>query len=53
MKIKGGAADYQRKLARVHFIGSILEEYGFRIEKKADYNGFWGGTFLSRRDIRE
>jgi pyruvate,water dikinase len=32
----GGAADYQRKHARAVFIGSILEEQGFRVEVKGD-----------------
>lgn len=32
----GGAADYQRKHIRAVFIGSILEEQGFRVEVKGD-----------------
>jgi pyruvate,water dikinase len=32
----GGAADFQRKQTRVMFIGSLLEEYGFRVEVKGD-----------------
>jgi pyruvate,water dikinase len=29
-KFKGGAADFERCLARIHFIREILERYGFR-----------------------
>ena len=32
----GGAADYQRRHSRAVFIGSILEEQGFRVEVKGD-----------------
>ena len=33
---KGGAADYQRRLSRVVFIGDLLGECGFRTEVRAD-----------------
>jgi len=32
----GGAADYQRKHTRAVFIGSVLEEHGFRVEVRGD-----------------
>ncbi len=32
----GGAADYQRKHTRAVFIGSVLEEHGFRAEVRGD-----------------
>ena len=33
---KGGAADYQRRQKRIHFIGEILEDFGFDVKIKAD-----------------
>ncbi|MEW6108736.1 MAG: PEP/pyruvate-binding domain-containing protein [Nitrospirota bacterium] len=33
---KGGAADYERKVRRVEFIGKILKQFGFRIEMEGD-----------------
>ena len=35
-KFKGGAADFERCLGRVHFIREILERYGFRATVNAD-----------------
>jgi pyruvate,water dikinase len=35
-QFKGGAADYERRLKRVLFIGDLLEKYGFRIEVTED-----------------
>ena len=35
-KFKGGAADFERCLGRIHFIREILERYGFRALVNAD-----------------
>jgi pyruvate,water dikinase len=36
-QFKGGAADYERRLKRVLFIGDLLEKCGFRIEVTQDH----------------
>ena len=35
-QFKGGAADYQRKVRRAHFIGEILEHYDFQTRVRED-----------------
>jgi pyruvate,water dikinase len=35
-QFRGGAADYERRLNRVLFIGDLLEKYGFRIQVAED-----------------
>ena len=35
-QFKGGAADHQRRLGRIHFIGAILQEQGFRVDVRED-----------------
>ncbi len=35
-RFKGGAADNQRRIRRVQFIGDILTDYSFRVEVKED-----------------
>ncbi len=35
-QFKGGAADYHRRLKRVHFIAEIMQEQGFRVEIRED-----------------
>ena len=35
-QFKGGAADYSRRRGRVEFVGSLLEEFGFRVRMRED-----------------
>jgi pyruvate,water dikinase len=35
-QFKGGAADEERKVKRVEFIGDMLEDYGFKVELNGD-----------------
>ena len=36
-QFKGGAADVERKIKRVYFIGDLLERYSFRVEVTQDH----------------
>jgi len=35
-RFQGGAADYARRLKRVHFVGDLLSDYGFKIKINED-----------------
>ncbi len=55
-RFQGGAADYERRLKRVRFVGNFLSDYGFKIEIKKDnmharIKGYEKGFMMDRLKI--